>query len=532
MLTKQNSLKELQKTIPEDTTKDAKKVAKGAGISFIGSAMGRGFWFLCQIILARYLGPEIFGLYVLGLTVLKLTELLTRMGLHTGAMRYISIYLKEDHGKLKGVIIISHLITFLNGIFIGGLVYFFSDFIATEIFHKPELTNVIKIFIFCTPFMATMMVTVSASTGFHTTKYLVYIKDIIQPSLNLVLVIIFVNMGFNISWVIGAFVISHAIAFIPGIYFVSRQFSRISKEYVKPVFKIRELMIYSTPLLFTGFMAFVIKWTDTMMLGFMKTTNEVAIYRAAAQIPVFFILFLNAANTIYAPAIAEMYHAGNMRRLENIYKTITRWLFLIVLPISLVIIFSARELISVFGSGYIDSGYRVLIVLTIAQFINCITGGVSYTLSMTGKQNALFINSMAMAVMNIVLNYLLIPLYGSYGAAIATGISIATFNIAQLLQVYFYYKIHPYSLGYLQGVICGVLAIAVLFFLNNYALAKDHLFINNLLLKHQTIIRLVSNSIVVGVIFSMGFIIKGITEEDRFILDNLAKKFRIRVSRA
>jgi O-antigen/teichoic acid export membrane protein len=524
----------IQQTTIEDTSRDAKKVAKGAGISFIGSAMGRGFWFLCQVILARFLGPEIFGVYVLGLTVLKITELFTRLGLHAGALRYISMYRKEDPGQVKGVIISAPLITFLNGILIGGIVYYFASFIATAIFHKPELTNVIKTFAFCTPFMAAMNVIANASLGFHTAKYLVYIKDIIQPSVNLVLVILFIKLGLDISWIIGAFVISHVIALVPGIYFISGQFSRISKEYVKPVFKTRELLSYSVPLLFSVFLAFLLKWTDIMMLGFMKTNTEVAIYRVAAQIPVFFVLFLNASNTIYAPAIAEMYHAGQMRRLENIYKTITRWLFQIVLPISLVIIFSAREVISVFGAGYIDTGYRVLAVLTIAQFINCITGGVSYTLSMTGKQNALFIYSLAMAIINIVLNYLLIPLYGSYGAAIATGISIATFNLLKLLQVYFYYKIHPYNLQYLQGIICGILSIAVLYLLNNYALTKDYLLINNLLLKHQSMIRLVSNSIVVGVIFTAGFIIKGITDEDKYIFDAFAKKFKfkMRVSRA
>lgn len=524
----------IQQTTIEDTSKDVKKVAKGAGISLIGSAIGRGFWFLCQIIIARFFGPEIFGLYVLGLTILKITELFTRLGLHTGAIRYISMYRKEDIGKVKGVIIIAPLITFLNGILIGGLVYYFAGSIATTIFHKPELANVIKTFAFCTPFMATMMVVASASQGFHTAKYLVYIKDIIQPSVNVALIILFIKLGFDISWVIGAFGISHAIALLFGIYFISGQFSRISKGSVKYVFNIKELLCYSAPLLFSGFMAFIVTWTDTIMLGFMQTATEVAIYRAASQIPVFLTLFLTASNSIYAPAVAEMYHAGHMHRLENIFKTTTRWLFQIVLPISLIIIFSAREVISVFGTRYIDTGSRVLVVLTIAQFVNCVTGGVAYTLSMTGKQNALLIDSLVMIVINIALNYFLIPLYGSYGAAIATGISIVTVNSVRLVQVYFYYKIHPYSVGYLQGIICGIIAIVALYLLDNYVLIEDYLLINNYLLNHYVLVKLISNSFVVSVIFAAGFILKGITDEDKFVLDAFAKKikFRARISKA
>ncbi len=68
----------IPQSITEDTAKDIKKVAKGAGISLIGSTTGRGLWFLCQVIIARYFSAEVFGIYILGLTVLKLTELLAK----------------------------------------------------------------------------------------------------------------------------------------------------------------------------------------------------------------------------------------------------------------------------------------------------------------------------------------------------------------------------------------------------------------------------------------------------------------------
>jgi O-antigen/teichoic acid export membrane protein len=71
---------------------DIKKLAKGTGISLFGMMTGRGLWFLCQIIIARLFGAEVFGLYILGITTFKITELFARFGLDKGAMRFVSIY--------------------------------------------------------------------------------------------------------------------------------------------------------------------------------------------------------------------------------------------------------------------------------------------------------------------------------------------------------------------------------------------------------------------------------------------------------
>ncbi|HHT9138483.1 MAG TPA: flippase [Candidatus Wunengus sp. YC60] len=520
----------ISQSISADSARDVKKVAKGAGISFVGSATGRGLSILCQIIIARSFGTEVFGLYTLGLVVLRITEIVARFGLDTGAMRFVSMSQKDNAGKVKGIFISASFISFINGIVIGGIVYYFAGFVSEAIFHKSELTDVIKTFAICIPFMTTMMVIAGASQGFQTTKYSVYTKDIIRPSANMVFLIPFILFHFGIFGVIYAFVISHAIALLAGFYFISRQFPEIKGKIVKPVYEIKMLLKYSAPLLLSGFLSFLILWTDTIMLGFMKTTKEVGIYRAASQIPIFLTLVLMASNSIYAPAIAEMHYLGQRERLGKIFKTTTRWIFLLSLPIALIIIFSAREIMAFFGSDYIEAGVPVIIVLVIAQFINCATGGVGYTLVMTGKQHVEMLNTLATVIINIALNYFLIPTYGSLGSAVATGISVGGVNLVRLLEVYFLCKIQPYNMGYIQGVVCGAIAGIALYLLDNHVLIDDYLLINNYFLNHPIFVRLVSNSFVVSGIFVVGFIIKGITDEDRFILSAIKGKLKVKIS--
>ncbi|MEP9410016.1 MAG: flippase [Candidatus Brocadia sp.] len=511
-------------SISKDSEKDIKKVAKGAGITLVGSIIGRLFLLVSQVIIARFFDKEVFGLYILGFTVLRLTELIARLGLSNGAMRFISMYRKEDRGRVKGILITAPLISFLNGILIGCPIYLFAGFIATTFFRNPAVTGSIKMFSLCTPFMAAMGVVAMSSRGFHTTKYSVYIKDIIQPGVNIACVMIFIWLGFGIYWVINAFVISHVVALAAGIFFLSRQFSAIKERAVKPVYEIKKLIHYSAPLLFTGFISFLIQWTAVIMLGFMNTPAEVAIYRAASQIPVFLVLILSASGAIYAPAVAELHYLGQRERMERIFKTTTRWVFVLTLPISLILVFSSREVMALFGSGYIEDGASVLIILAIAQFINCVTGGVAFTLSMTGKQHLEMINTFATLFLSIVLNYLLIPKYGSFGAAVATGVSLSVMNLIRLLEVYLIYKMHPYNRNYIQGMVSGTVAVVVLYLMDAYFLIDEYLLINNFLLNHALLVKLVANILIVLVIFAVGFVLKGISDEDRFIFHAITKK--------
>src|SRR3989304_9270525 len=98
---------------------DVKKVAKGAGTNLIGSSIGKGLFFLSQIIIARILGVEVFGLYALGFATVKMCEIFARLGLHKGGMRFVSIYKDDSPSKLKGVLVSAIGITLINGILIG-----------------------------------------------------------------------------------------------------------------------------------------------------------------------------------------------------------------------------------------------------------------------------------------------------------------------------------------------------------------------------------------------------------------------------
>jgi O-antigen/teichoic acid export membrane protein len=495
---------------------DVKKVAKVAGTTLIGSSIGKGLFFLSQVIVARILGVEVFGLYVLGFAAVKICEIIARLGLNTGGMRFVSIYKDTNPSKLKGILVSATGITFLNGILIGGVLYFSSDWIAQHVFRKSELANYLQLFAYGIPFVATMTVVSFLLQGFHTMKYTVYTREFVQPITNILLMAGFYYLGFHLEGIIYAFILSHLIALVAGIFYFNRIFPQSMNKDIKPDYEFKKLISYSTPLLFIGFLHYFLLWTDTLMLGFLSTSKDVGIYRAASQIPLVMAFFPVAVSAIYAPLAADLFQRKEMQRLSSILKITTRWVSYATVPIFIFIVFSAKDILMIFGKEYSETGYIVLIILSFGQLINCVTGDVGYTLTMTGKQKIELVNSVGLVFLNVLLNLLLIPEYGVMGAAISSGVSVALVNIIRLLEIHFIYKMVPFSQKTANILLPAFASIIII------------------LLFHQDrnvyfVIKFFTNMFLIIAIFISSLYITKIADEDKYLIKTIKSKMINRI---
>jgi O-antigen/teichoic acid export membrane protein len=104
-------------------------------------------------------------------------------------------------------------------------------------------------------------------------------------------------------------------------------------------------------------------------------------------------------------------------------------------PLALVMIFYGEPLMqSVFGEAF-SRGAIALAILSGAQVINAATGSVNDLLNMTGHERDTMMGMIVGVVANVVLNFLLIPMWDITGAALATGASLILWNIVLVIQV-------------------------------------------------------------------------------------------------
>ena len=438
-----------------------KQIAKGSGITLLGAPIGRGFQALSQIVVARLLGIELFGLYILGLTVLKFLEMISRLGLTQGGIRFTSLYNGAgDERRAKGTIIQAISLPFLVGIFLGTVVFISSKFISTSIFHHPELNNVIKAFSIGIPFLASMMIAASLTKSFKVAQYFIYVKDMFHNISGLLLFIVLYWLGFRIYGAVYAYVISTILGLCLSIYYINKLFPKLTTA-LKPIYETRKLLSFSLPLAFAGVSHFFLMWTDIFMLGYFRSAGEVGIYRAAVQLTILFDIFIGSISSIFTPVIADLHNKGEINKISKLFKTTTRWCFFSsLLPFAFVILYPKFILSTIYGNAFMG-GWVVLLIFSSARFFSNSTGTVNQMLSMTGQQNLVLYNALGRLLINFFLNLFLIPRWGIIGAAIATGFTIILFRLVALIEILVTLNVHPYDKEYSKVAVSGVVAILI-----------------------------------------------------------------------
>lgn len=434
-----------------DTT--LKKLAKGTGISFGGKMTSTGMKYLTQVALASFLGAETFGLYSLGIVIYQLGELLARMGLESGAVRYISIHHSTgDKARLKGVLLQSLGLPFLSGVFLGSLLFLISDNIAQGIFGQPELTPILRLFAIALPLGASMTVGAFASTGFQLTKYKVYIRELLFPLFNLLLVIGFCVMGMQLWGATVAWLLSVGLALAATFYFLVSIFPEIVDTRLLPIFEIKQLLTFSIPLSFGSFLWLILLWTDILMLGYFRSAAEVGVYRVASQTALLMVLFSSSVITIFAPMIADFYSRGDFQQVSMLFQTAIRWSLSLTLPIFLILSVAGQDILTLFGKEF-KAGWLPLVILAAGQLARAGAGGLAVQmLAMSGHQYLKLSGDLILAIFNIVLNMLLIPRWGLTGAAVATSLSIVAVNVIRVVQVYWVLPIQATRLCYWKTI--------------------------------------------------------------------------------
>ncbi len=175
-------------------------------------------------------------------------------------------------------------------------------------------------------------------------------------------------------------------------------------------------------------MSVLIAYIDIVMIESMMTKADVGLYKVGTELAQLPSIFLRIVNTVFPPMISKLYHEGDVESVKRLYEKITRYLFVVSsVMIGLILLFW-EPILGLYGPEYLEAK-MVLIYRGIGQLVNASVGSVWYIVIMTGDPKIRFISILVSAIINITLNYLLIPTMGIDGAALASMISTVFINI-------------------------------------------------------------------------------------------------------
>jgi len=413
---------------------DFSELFKKGGLSFVIRIGGQVMGFLLTLIIAHYFGAKGLGDYVLSIVVLRVFTLFSKFGMDTFSIRFIASFAKQ--GKWKSIQLFrSKIIRLLSisSLLFSLLMYYLSEDIANLVHAKVEHVRLNAFFVLP---MSFFMLHYQSLRGLKRIAEFSFFYRMAQATFSIISIFIitqfFVDGNVPVYAYLSSLAIVSLLAFI--VFFNSynkiKQFS--DDEQIEEL-KYSEILKVSIPLMFAQSVQFIMAWTDKLMLGNMMGSEEVGIYFTAFKLSMFASIALMAINSIASPKFAELYGKKDFDGLKKVAHQSSKMIFLATLPLVLLFFSFPEFLLGLFGEEF-KVGVKAFVFLSFGKLISSFSGSAGNILQMTGKQvifmNVLFVG----AIVNVILNFFLIPKFGINGAALASMISLSMWN---LIMVYF-----------------------------------------------------------------------------------------------
>jgi O-antigen/teichoic acid export membrane protein len=439
---------------------DLSKITKGAGINLGGMIVGKGLLFFYTIFLAKVLGANDLGLYFLGITIVGFLAISSNLGLNISVTRFVAIYSsRNDLKRLKGTVLIATAITLSPSLIIMCLTFLLGDLVAISIFHKPELGKVIKLLSLSIPFDSLIWIFLAATRGLKLMQYTAYTENLCWVGLRFLFAVLFLLVfGMKLEGAVLAYVLSSFFSAALAFYYANKVIP-LTDGKVIPVFEVKNLLKFSLPMVFSIFLGNLTRQIDVLMLGLFVSAAEVGIYSVVVRIIVLAEIVFGIFMPIFNPFVSDLYERKEFSKLSNLLEVITRWNVSISFPVFLSLLFFPGFFLHFFGAQFVQASI-CLSILVIAHLFSSISGLPSSIIFMSGRSDITFKNNSAMLLLNVLLNYLLIPQYGIMGAAIATGISLVLIAFVRITEVYYLMKINPFKKYLWKPVTAGIISVA------------------------------------------------------------------------
>lgn len=182
------------------------------------------------------------------------------------------------------------------------------------------------------------------------------------------------------------------------------------------------LLHESWPLMLSGLAIMLYMRIDQVMLGEISGTQEVGMYSAALRLSEAWYIIPAVIISSVMPSLTRA-HATSVesyyRKLQKLFSLLARIAYLVALPMTLI----ATPIVTLlFGEQYTAAGPILAVHIWAALFVFLGVGMSPWILNEGLTRFSLF-QTMAGAIVNVLLNFYLIPLYGGLGAAISTLLS-------------------------------------------------------------------------------------------------------------
>jgi len=405
-------------------TDERSRTQRAALFAFGIRVASAGIAFASHIFLARWIGAFEFGIFAYVWIWVFILGSLSTCGLNTAVLRFIPEL--RDNSKLsllRGFVNASRLIVvgIASILALAGVGLLLAvEGVVSDYYIAPLILGAI-----CLPMFALTDLQDGISRTFSWIDLALAPPYIIRPILLLILFALALISGAEPSG-------KTAILAMIGATWLAAVFQTLLlntrlKTIIEPGKKSYDIGFWikvSLPIMMVDGFYILMTHTDIVVLNFFLKPQDIAIYFAAVKTTslVSFIYFAVVAAQMHK--FSSLHSSDKTEQLHALVKQSITWIFWPSLLAACLILSLGMPLLSLYGSDF-TTGFSVMIILAIGLVVRAAFGPLEFILNVLGQQKASAVVLFSAVVINIGLNFLLIPRFGLEGAAAATTLTVA-----------------------------------------------------------------------------------------------------------
>lgn len=388
-----------------------KSIFKNTGWMTISQGITSICAFLWTILIARYLGVFDYGVVSFAISFTGLFGIVMDIGISVYTTRELSRDRSQVNKFVGNIVPLKSLLTissFLVILFILLIIGYDALTIIVTLIFAIELV-----------FMSFMNFFGGVFQAFEELKYQA-IGTILNSILLLIGILLTMYFDLGVIFIAIAYTVAYVIflAYLVVMYLFKFEIPKLSFN----LSFLKETIINSLPFGLTNFFYSVYFSIDIVMLTSLVGNYPTGLYKSAYNIINVFATFFPIYTATIFPVMSKYFvQSKDMVRVS--YETSVKYLLIIILPISAYVFLYATPLINlIYSNQYSLAGAPMQVLIWTVAFL-FVNGAGSSVLNSVNKEMSVTKIYVVAAIVNVILNSILIPKYSFNGAAIATVLS-------------------------------------------------------------------------------------------------------------
>jgi O-antigen/teichoic acid export membrane protein len=410
-----------------------RKQIRGSSLLLAGRFLTLGSNLVVQVLIVRYLTKADYGAFAYALSLVSLGASIATFGLDRSITRFVPIYDEQrNYGKLFGTVVLAVGTVLSLGVLTLIVVYGVQAVVGGSLIGDERAVDVLLILILLVPINSLDGLLMGMFAVFSKPRAIFFRKHVLTPAFRLTIVLLLVLGNRDVFFLAGGYVFAGAlgVAIYSVLLYRTLKQDGLLARFSVPTIQIpaREIFGFTIPLLTSDLVYMAMNTSDVILLGHFGGPDDVADFRVIWPAAHLNQVVMASFTLLFTPVASRMFARNDREGINNLYWSTAIWIAVLTFPVFALTFSLAQPVTDIlFGSRYSDSA-TYLTLLSLGYYFNAALGFNGLTLKVYGRLRYVVTINVIAALVNLGLNFILIPRYGPLGAAIGTCSTLVLHN--------------------------------------------------------------------------------------------------------